>query len=361
MNRTALVVAVLVIVGTLSAFPVSGMAPAANGNDDPRVTNDRVAQANNNSTIAPGERLSGVVGVQEAEIEGEIQVGALDIAFDRADDNASKAEVIARQSINASERLQELEDRKDELQEARENGSMSEGEYRARVAKLAAETQTVERIANRSSALAEGLPEDVLAANGVNVTAIRTLATNADNLTGPEVSAIAQSIAGNERGEVDRRAGRGDGADAPANASEAIDRAEKQIQAARDRIERAEQRVNDTNASENATDALERARDQLANAEEALAMARNASDDGDEDRAMELAMEANEHAKQALESANQAIQAAEDRQGGGQDGQSTGTRTAADGGDGGDQATATPTPSGDDGGDDGDGSGDSPY
>lgn len=357
MNRTALVVAVLVIVGTLSAFPVSGMAPAANGDDDPRVTNDGVAQANNNSTIAPGERLSGVVGVQEAEIEGEIQVGALDIAFDRADDNASKAEVIARQSSNASERLQELEDRKDELQDARENGSMSEGEYRARVAKLAAETETVERIANRSSALAEGLPEDVLAANGVNVTAIRTLATTAENLTGPEVSAIAQSIAGNERGEVDRRAGRGDGADAPANASEAIDRAEKRIQAARDRIEQAEQRVNDTNASENATDALERAKEQLDAAEEALSMARNASDDGDEDRAMELAMEANEHAKQALESANQAIQAAEERQGG-QDGQSTATRTSGDGGDGGDRATATPTPTDGDGGD---GSGDSPY
>lgn len=337
MKRSALVVAVLVVLGTLSAFPVSGMAPTATSESQPT--------AANNTSIAPGERLSGVVGVHEAELEGEIKERAFDIAFERADDNASKAEVIARESSNLSERLDELEERKADLQEARENGSMSEGEYRARVAKLAVELNNTRELAQEAENASEGLPEDVLEANGVNVTAIRTLQERAGELSGPEVAAIARSIAGNERGEVPEQArgDRGNGEDTPENASEAIARAEQQVQSARERIQQAEQRVNDTNASDNATEALERARAQLSNAEEALAMAHNASEDGDEERAMELAQQANEHAEDALESANDAIQAAE-QQRDGRDGDQTPTATSGEDGsnqDGSDQTTPT--------------------
>lgn len=200
------ILAVMVVVGSLAALPLSGAAALDAGGQPSATIATQTNDATNNSTVAPGERLSGVVSVQQAELDGEVQTRAFDIAFERADDNASKAEVIARQSSNLETRVAELEERKATLTEARENGSISDGEYQARIASLAAETETTKQLANRSSAAAERLPADVLESKGVNVSAIQTLATRAEELTGPEVQEIARRIAGDDQGEADRGA-----------------------------------------------------------------------------------------------------------------------------------------------------------
>lgn len=197
MRRTGPLVALMVVVGTL-AFPVAGVG--AQETETP--TDELNAPADENATVSPGERLSGVVGVQEAEVEAEIETRGLELALTRADDNASTAVTIAQTLTENEARLAELKERRTELDAQRENGTISEGEYRARMATLATEVETVEEQLNQTTEAVADLPEGTLEENGVNTTAIRTLEQTASELHGQEVAEIAQSIAGDERGDI---------------------------------------------------------------------------------------------------------------------------------------------------------------
>jgi len=190
-RTTPALIAIMLVVSALAAFPMAGLAVQ---------TTESTATPAENATIAPGEQLSGVVSVQDAELEGEVQSRAYGIRVANASGNDSRAAVVAEQLGDIETRLTELEQRRQTLDEARENGSMSEGQYRARVARVAAETQTVERLANQSNAMAQDLPAESLEAKGINATAITTLSERANELSGPEVAEIARSIAGENVG-----------------------------------------------------------------------------------------------------------------------------------------------------------------
>jgi hypothetical protein len=190
MKRTTLFVALAVVVGTL-LVPVAGVMAQEDRTED-------------SDEVAPGERLSGVVGVQSAEFDGEIERNAFRIGLERADDNATKARQIAEKLNQSEERLTELKERKAELQEQRASDNITEGQYRARMARLSTETKTVEQQLNQSNATAGELPAETLKQNGVNVTAIETLRANASELSGQEVAEIARSIAGDRSGMVER-------------------------------------------------------------------------------------------------------------------------------------------------------------
>lgn len=187
MKRTSILVAVMVIAGMV-AVPAVGA-----------VTQDEQEEPD----VAPGERLSGVVGVQQAELDGEVDRHAYRIALEKADDNATKAGLIAEKLNETEERLNELEERKATLDEQRESGEITEGQYRAQVAELATEVDNAEAQLNQSNETAAELPAETLEENGVNVSAIQTLQQQADELSGQEVAEIARSIAGDDRGAVD--------------------------------------------------------------------------------------------------------------------------------------------------------------
>lgn len=186
-TNPAAVVAVLALVVLLVVAPVAALQ-----SDSPTAADE--------TETAPGERLSGVVAVGEAEVEGDVAEREFGQRVAAADGNASKAAVVGQQVDGVDERLTALEREKERLQRARENGSISEGRYRAEMAELAARTATAHRLANHSAAVAADLPEQALAAQGVDREAIRTLRQRADELSGPEVAAIARSVAGRDVG-----------------------------------------------------------------------------------------------------------------------------------------------------------------
>jgi len=199
--QTAIVAVALLV--AVAAVPVVGMAATdgtvladqhENSTEDGAETD---AAGDANASIAPGERLSGVVGVQEAELDGEVEGRAFGIKVAQPATNESRADVVADQLRDVEQRLNETEQRRQELEEARENGSISEGKYRAEMAKLAAQTQTAKELTNRSENASEGLPAELLESKGINASAIQTLKDRAEQLTGPEVAEIARSIAGN--------------------------------------------------------------------------------------------------------------------------------------------------------------------
>lgn len=166
-----------------------------------------------NETVEPGAQLSGVVGVQEAELNGDVEERAYGIRIAQANTDDAKAAVVAEQLNRSEQRVAELEERRAELEAARENGSISNGQYRAQVAQLHAQSRTVDRVNNQTNETASELPAETLDANGVNATAIRTLSERASELSGPETAAVARTIAGASVGadarpdEADRRGG----------------------------------------------------------------------------------------------------------------------------------------------------------
>jgi len=192
-RATPALVALLVVVSALAAFPVATSAQSD-------------AQ---NETAAPGAQLAGTVAVQQAELDGAVETRAFGIQVAAANTSDAKAGVVAQRLSAVQQRVDELEQRERALQQARENGSISEREYRVRAAQLHAESGTAARLAAQSNETARGLPAETLEANGVNVSAIRTLSERASGLGGQEVAAIARSIAGPPEQGVPAAADRG--------------------------------------------------------------------------------------------------------------------------------------------------------
>jgi hypothetical protein len=225
-------VTIMLVASTVATLPLAGattQSTNAQVNANGVAVADRAANetTNGSANVTPGGQLMGVLGVQQSELNGTIADKAFGLKVAQAATSESKAEVVAEQVGDLQERLADLSERKQELREARQNGSISEAEYRAEMAELAAETQAVKRLANATENASGGLPESLLAEKGINGSAIQTLQASAANLTGPEVAAIAQSIAGpsvgsdiaDERRPDDRGQGR-DGAGSERGANE---------------------------------------------------------------------------------------------------------------------------------------------
>lgn len=191
MNRTiTIVMASLLVVAAIGAVPLAGVAQETTGASD-----------NNESEASAGERLTGVIGVQAAELEGEVDRRTFGIKIARAASNESRADVV-RENLDAVEaRLTELEERKRGLEQAKANGSISNGSYDAQTTVIAAQTANAQSQLNASENASEGLPVELLESKGINVSAIQTLKHNASELTGPEVAAIAKTIAGPDVGK----------------------------------------------------------------------------------------------------------------------------------------------------------------
>lgn len=191
----ALTVFVAMPVAGLSVMDGSQSAVAADEHENQTDSVDENASA-------PGEQLAGIVGVQEAEIEGDLEQRTFGIKVAQAASQDAQADVVADQLNTSEERLAELQERKADLDEKRESGEISEGRYRAEVAKVAAESKSVANMANQSESVAGELPADLLEQKGIDVEAIQTLKNDAANMTGEEVSDIARQIAGDRVGEI---------------------------------------------------------------------------------------------------------------------------------------------------------------
>lgn len=188
MNRTvSVLLAVAMVLSVIGAVPIT-LAQ----DDEPSTDPDE---------IEPGEQLTGVIGVQDAEFDGEIAERTFGIKVAQAASDDARADVVGEQLTDVEQRIGELEQRLDELEAARDRGEISEGQYQAQVAKVAAEKATAERLAGQSETVASGLPADILAERGINVSAIQELRERANELGGPHVAEIARSIAGPDVGK----------------------------------------------------------------------------------------------------------------------------------------------------------------
>ncbi len=170
--RTRTIVLAAVAVVALAA--AAGVAAAQDGTAD---------EADAEVELSFGEQVSVLVHNHQTEVSHTVENEAFEVAFER--DGEEAVEERARQ---LGERMDRAEQRKAEIDERLEAGEISERRAKAEKAKLANEGNAVNRSSDRVLERA--------AEQGINASAVETLKQRASELSGPEVSEIARSIAG---------------------------------------------------------------------------------------------------------------------------------------------------------------------
>jgi len=187
MKRIGAILMTVAVAGALLAVPLGVSAATAAQTE---------TTTGANSSIAPGERLAGTVGVQQAAVDGNLSERTYEVRLRNADSDEQRADIVADRRDEIERRLSEHRAELDELRAARDAGNISEGTYRARVATVAAEKSGTERSAAQAGATARQLPDAVLNERDISVTALDELRTDASELGGPETAEIAREIGG---------------------------------------------------------------------------------------------------------------------------------------------------------------------
>ena len=198
MNRPTILfgtalLASLVVLAALAGGVTAAVEPAATA---PQVAENETTNTTTENATAPGAQLAGIIGVQQAEVTGDIDNRSFGVRIANADSDAERAAIIADRQAETSQQVATQAERLAELRAARDAGNLTQGEYRARVAIVASQVTNAERTADQLNRTARDLPEAVRERNGINETAIDRLRTDARNLSGPETAAIARSIGG---------------------------------------------------------------------------------------------------------------------------------------------------------------------
>ncbi|MFB6187303.1 MAG: hypothetical protein ABEI86_10605, partial [Halobacteriaceae archaeon] len=187
---SAVLVAVMVIMGAVGIYIpiISGTTGGFIGGD----------HGNNKTDILPGVRFTGVVNIQHTELQGNVEKRSFAIQLRKADSPSEKAAIIAEKVKSLQQQITNLQERKQTLKNALQNGSISKSEYRAEIAELVSQINNVRQMVNKTVRVAKGLPTELLAAKGINVSAIVQLKNHAANMSGQEIAAIARSIRGSQ-------------------------------------------------------------------------------------------------------------------------------------------------------------------
>ncbi|SFR54448.1 hypothetical protein SAMN04487947_2133 [Halogeometricum rufum] len=212
--------------------------------------------------IAPGAQLAGVLAVQRAEIDSELDSRSFEAQVTSAKTNRSKARVVSNHVNQTQTRLDDLRSRLAELKSARRDGNLSQGRYRAQAAHLAAEIRSLQRLVDQTRDVAVELSPEARQSSGIDEARFERLRNDTQNLSGSEVSEIAREVAGSnvgnglargvdedrrgERGPPDRAEGE---SESPGNAGNATARGDGNESAAPGRSENAPGR-DDGNESE---------------------------------------------------------------------------------------------------------------
>jgi hypothetical protein len=170
----------LCVVGLLAlAGPVAGAAVSTAAAGDAAAVSDN---ATNDSSM--GAEISAFMQSSASETDGAVENGMFEAAYENGSAD-ERTELVRNRTGDLQDDLADLRERRQRLQENREN--MSQVEYQARMSRLVSDIRSLEQAANQTEPLAEEA--------GVNTTTLQEIRTNASNLTGEEVSAMAQQLA----------------------------------------------------------------------------------------------------------------------------------------------------------------------
>ena len=186
--RIAIIVVGAVLVG-LALPGVIGLAVIA---DDP---------SSPSSSTTPGEQISGVIAVQDAEHNGELDERRFGHHLDAAANDSERAALVATRTEHLSDRLDGIEAELDTIEGAFADDEIPAGHYQAKVAGIATERAILERSAQRNADVADRLPDVALRQAGIDDDQIAAQRQRAATVGGPHVEETMREIAGDRAGQ----------------------------------------------------------------------------------------------------------------------------------------------------------------
>lgn len=234
--RAVLLVLCLVGAGLVAAVP-AGATTDAVGEADATASRPAVepaaqsaAAANdsaNNSSL--GADISSFMQASAAEADGTVDTGMWTAEFDATENESARAELVERRTDELRDRLNELQQRKEELTAEREAGNVSETAYKAKISNLVGRIESLRSAINATEPRAERV--------GADAEELDTLRSQTENLTGPEIAAVARNVSGVDAANVSAGpggVGNGDGPPADAGNTEVANGTETAGEAARE-------------------------------------------------------------------------------------------------------------------------------
>lgn len=184
-SRSVALLVLVAVVGLTVAPLASGAVVDALADDVDALTDDTDSGDNSNDETASEVDVSTFMQSSAADAERSVESGMHDSKYEAADDE-TRADLVVERTDDLEERLAALEAERDELRE--QEGDLHQGEYRARMTRLAVEIQSLEREIDRT--------EQRAAETGVDDERLDELRENASELSGPEVAEIARGLGG---------------------------------------------------------------------------------------------------------------------------------------------------------------------
>lgn len=169
---------VLLVLGGFAGGVAADTGPPSPPGEETTTTNESA----NATTIPPGQQLAGVVGAQEAAVEGELWNRTLSERLANASSAEERAELLAEEVETIETYVETLESVRTNLTDAWEDGELSEGEYRTSLSGFVVRARTVEIRANRTVSAIEELPLSVREDEELNATAVQNLCERAHAL-----------------------------------------------------------------------------------------------------------------------------------------------------------------------------------
>lgn len=178
----------LVLVIILSLLGAVGTATPVGEPTAPAQNSASTHQVANNSSL--GGQLSSFMQSTSGTTSESVDRRMYNAAFENASNQTERAAVVRDRVATLRNRIERIRDQQELLQTARNNGSISAAEFRARmsrlVGKLTALNRSLEELANQAESV------------GVNRTAVETLRQQAANAASPALAAFAQEMFGNQ-------------------------------------------------------------------------------------------------------------------------------------------------------------------
>lgn len=142
-------------------------------------------ETNESTEVSLGSRISGFMQQQSSQASGTVESGMWEGAFGNTSDNASKAALIEQRTSRLQSELETIEQEKQALVEARQQGEISQLEFQSRMSGLVGRYVSLLDAVNRTRPRAERA--------GVNASAVEALRGAAKRAAGPELSAAANN------------------------------------------------------------------------------------------------------------------------------------------------------------------------
>lgn len=170
-------ISLLAVIGMLAIGPSASLAEPAQPHTD------AVVVPQTNETSMDGQ-VSSFMHASSGQADEAVESGMWNAAFENA---SNKSAVVDSRADAISNRLDELQEQKQQLIEARQNDAISDAEYQARMSDIVGRMAALNRSIDQT--------EHQARASGADLTDVEQLRSEASNTTGSELSNVAESFA----------------------------------------------------------------------------------------------------------------------------------------------------------------------